>query len=132
MIDNVQHIADIDISKYAAITNGEIRSATVVLTDNQRLHIMNRRGEKFFEEYFPYFKEIAEEPDYVFKDMNHPNTAIASKTFTVNGKNVNLVIRLAVEDDDPTLENSIITAIVENDKRYAQRLRNNTPLYKRE
>ena len=33
---------------------------------------------------------------------------------------------------DEGKENSIITAIAENDKRYAQRLRNNKPLYKRE
>lgn len=132
MIVDVQHIADIDIEKYAAISEDEIRSRTVVLTDNQKQHIIDRRGWEFFEKYAPFFPAIAEDPDYIFKDPHHINTAIVSKTLSVNGKNINLVIKLAVAGDDSTLENSIITAIVENTKRYAQRLRNNTPLYKRE
>lgn len=43
-----------------------------------------------------------------------------------------LVIRLALTGDDPQLQNSVITAILENSKRFSQRLRNNRPLYKRE
>ena len=118
--DGVQYITKIDVNKYAAAVEGMIRYPALVLTDNQMEHIINRRGQKF-----------AEDPDYIFKDKSHPNTAIASKSLPIDGKNVNLVIRLAVETDDPSIENSIITAILENDKRYAQRLRNNVPLYKR-
>lgn len=93
-------------------------------------HIIQRRGQDFFDKYKEFFKEIAENPDYIFRDKAHPNTAIACKTISLEGKNVHLVIRLAVEGDDPGRENSIITALVENDKRYAQRIRNNQPLYK--
>ena len=50
----------------------------------------------------------------------------------MDGKNINLVVRLAAAGDTEGLESSIITAIVENDRRYRQRLRNNIPLYKRE
>jgi hypothetical protein len=42
-----------------------------------------------------------------------------------------LVLRLAVEGDNFDYKNSIITAIKENEKRFAQRLRNNTPIYKK-
>jgi len=41
-------------------------------------------------------------------------------------------VKQLFEVEDPSLENSIITAILESDKRYAQRLRNNIPLYKKE
>lgn len=124
-------IAEIDKTKYSVITPN-IRSNTVVLTDNQEAHIIKQRGQDFFDTYNPYFKEIAEDPDYIFADPNHPNTAIACKTLIVDGANVHLVIRLAVEGDDTDLENSIITALYENPKRYAQRLRNKIPLYKKE
>lgn len=128
----VQKIADIDTDKYSPAASGGIRSSTVILTENQREHIVQRRGQAFFDKYGEFFKEIAEDPDYIFRDKAHPNTAIACKTISLDGKNVHLVIRLAVEGDDPGRENSIITALVENDKRYAQRIRNNLPLYKKQ
>lgn len=127
----MQKIADIDIKKYSVISPN-IRSSTVVLTENQIEHIIKRRGQDFYDKYNAYFQEIAEDPDYIFSDPNHPNTAIACKTLQIDGANVHLVIRLAVEGDDAALENSIITALQENPKRYTQRLRNKIPLYKRE
>ncbi len=126
----MQKIADIDITKYSAVAPN-IRSSTVVLTDNQIEHIIKRRGQEFYDAYSCYFRDIAEDPDYIFQDGKHINTAIACKTFEVDGTNVHLVIRLAVESDDEWLENSVITALKENDKRFAQRLRNNIPLYKK-
>ena len=128
---DVQKIADIDISKYSVIAPN-IRSSTLVLTENQREHIVKRRGQEFFDKYEKYFGSIAEDPDYIFRDKAHPNTAIACKTLEIDGTNVHLVIRLAVQDDPADLENSVITVLVENKKRYAQRLRNNIPLYKKE
>lgn len=127
----MEKIANIDIGKYSLISRN-IRSGTVVLTDNQKEHIIKRRGRDFFDRYSPFFSEIVEEPDYIFGDKAHKNTAIVSKTLTIDGQNINLVIRLATADDAEGLENSIITAIGENEKRYRQRLRNNIPLYKRE
>lgn len=127
----MQKIAEIDVAKYSAVSPN-IRSGTLVLTENQIEHIIKRRGHAFYDKYSSYFCEIATDPDYIFSDDKHPNTAIACKTLSVDGENVHLVIRLAVETDDSELENSIITALYENNKRYAQRLRNNIPLYKRE
>lgn len=123
-------IGKIDIEKYRVISNA-IRTDTLVLTDKQRQHIISRRGQAFFDRCSPYFQEIAEDPDYIFADTAHENTAIASKTLRINGETVNLVIRLAVETDEEGLLNSIITAIAEGEKRYQQRLRNNFPLYKK-
>lgn len=127
----MEFVATIDIHMYSCISD-RIRSNEVYLTENQKEHIINRRGRNFYEQYSPYFREVIKKPDYIFKDKSHENTAIASKTILVNGKHLNLVVRLAVEDDREGLENSVITAIVENDRRYSQRLRNNIPLYKSE
>ncbi|MCI8915444.1 MAG: hypothetical protein HFF26_02075 [Oscillospiraceae bacterium] len=127
----VQEIARIDLSKYQCISTG-IRSNLVVLTDNQMEHIIKRRGVEFWERYQGHFKEILEDPDYIFADKQHENTAVACKIFIEDGKTVQLVIRLALVEDDPKLQNSIITAILESNKRFAQRLRNNQPLYKKE
>ena len=128
---DMQTIAHIDTELYACVVKN-IRSDRVVLLENQKEHIIKRRGQNFFNKYSCYFQEIAEQPDYIFADKAHPHTAIACKTIETSGKSVNLVIRLAVETDADGLENSIITAIIENNKRFQQRLRNNKLLYKRE
>ncbi len=127
----MEAVGCIDIEKYS-IAVGNIRSAVVFLTENQKEHIIKRRGKEFFDLCYPYFREILEDPDFIFKDKVHEKTVIACKTISLKGKNIHLVIRMATEDDNEGLENSIITAIVENDRRYRQRLRNNLPLYKRE
>lgn len=127
----MQRIGKIDREKYKGVSF-EIRSEIVILTEKQKNHIIKRRGQGFFDQYSPTFQEIVEDPDFIFEDKTHERTAIASKTVSFEGKNINLVIRLALEDDEEGLENSIITAIVESDKRYAQRKRNNIALYKKE
>lgn len=129
---SVEIIGKIDKEKYKDIANKEIRSETLVLTNNQKDHIIKRRGQEFFDKYNGYFQEIAKDPDYIFRDKTSENTAIASKTILDGEANIHLVIKLAVVSDENGLENSIITAIAEGDKRYRQRLRNNLPLYKKE
>ncbi|MBR1724495.1 MAG: hypothetical protein IJ723_05700 [Ruminococcus sp.] len=112
------------------MTDKKILTDEVVLTDNRKEHIIQRRGKDFYDEYHKYFKDIVTDPDYIFKDKKE-DTAIISKTFVKNGKTVNIVLRLVVEGDDPNFKNSIITAVGENEKRFAQRLRNNEPVYKK-
>lgn len=120
-------IGTLDREKYSQISPNII-SDEVILTNNRIEHIKERRGEKFFEEYSAYFGDIVKDPDYIFSDSKE-NTAIACKTILKNGESVNIVVRLAIEGDDPTYKNSIITAVKESKKRFAQRLRNNTPVY---
>lgn len=65
---DVQKIGTIDTAKYAGISDKKIRSGTVVLTDKQKQHIIDRRGQEFFDKYSPFFQEVAENPEYIFKD----------------------------------------------------------------
>lgn len=123
-------IGIIDIDKYKNVTDKKIITNEVIITDNRIEHIIQRRGQSFYDEYHEYFGQIVKDPDYIFKDIKE-DTAIVSKSFLHKGKVINLVLRLTVEGDDPTFKNSIITAIGESDKRFAQRLRNNVPIYKK-
>lgn len=124
-------IAKLDVQRYSCVAE-HIRSSDVILTEKQKEHIIERRGKEFYDKYSPYFKEIIENPDYIFKDKKYENTAIASKTISLNSKNISVVVRIAVEGDEPWRKSSVITVMCENEKRYRQRVRNNIVLYKRE
>lgn len=124
-------IAKLDVQRYSCVAEN-IRSSDVILTEKQKEHIIERRGKEFYDKYSPYFKEIIENLDYIFKDKKYENTAIASKTISLNSKNISVVVRIAVEGDEPWRKSSVITVMCENEKRYRQRVRNNIILYKRE
>ena len=124
-------IAKLDVQRYSCVAE-HIRSSDVILTEKQKEHIIERRGKEFYDKYSPYFKEIIENPDYIFKDKKYENTAIASKTISLNSKNISVVVRIAVEGDEPWRKSSVIIVMCENEKRYRQRVRNNIILYKRE
>jgi hypothetical protein len=126
----VQYIGKIDISKYQSITCNKIITDEVILTDNRKEHIIERRGKNFYDEYSSLFSDIVADPDYIFKDRNE-NTALVAKKVSSNGAAVNIVLRLAVEGENSEHKNSIITAVKESDKRFVQRLRNNVPIYQR-
>lgn len=127
---DVHKVGKIDVEKFETIANGRILTDEVIITDNRIEHIIERRGQQFYDDFNGYFPEIIEDPDYIFKD-DMDNTAIVSKSYSHKGKTVNLVLRLVVEGENPSYKNSILTAIGENEKRFAQRLRNNAPVYKK-
>ncbi len=122
-------IGKINTDIYKCITEN-IVTDEVIITDERIAHIKERRGEAFYERYGRCFGEIIENPDYIFKDKE--NTALVCKRYIDDGKYVNIALRLITSTDNPEYKNSIITAIAENNKRFAQRIRNNTPLYKKE
>ncbi len=122
-------IGKIDIEKYQKVTEKTILTDEVIITNNRIEHIIERRGLYFYNEYKKYFSEIVFNPDYIFKDVRE-NTALVSKRINHNGNNINIVIKLVVEGENTNYKNSIITVIKENEKRFAQRLRNNSPFYR--
>lgn len=128
--NDVHILGTIDIDKYKYITNKKILTNEVVITNNRIDHIIQRRGQSFYDEYHKYFDQIIKDPDYIFKDTKE-DTAIVSKKFIHKGKVLNIVLRLTVEGDNPAFKNSIITAVGESEKRFTQRLRNNEPIYKK-
>lgn len=126
----MDNIGKIDISKYQPVTKDKILTDLVVLTNNRKDHIIERRGQVFFDKYFPMFADIITDPDYIFKDKNK-NTALAAKLISDSKHSLYICLRLVVEGENPDFSNSIITAVFENGKRFSQRIKNNPPIYKK-
>ncbi len=125
----VHSVGKINRDIYKCITE-DIVTDEVIITDERIDHIVERRGQKFYDTYGESFSEIILNPDYIFADK--ANTALVCKEFKADDKFVNIVLRIVVSTDNPNYKNSIITAVGENSRRFQQRLRNNTPLYKKE
>ena len=129
IMNEIEHITTIDIKKFSCISEN-IVTDEVVLTKNQRLHIIARRGQEFFDKYFPVLRECLVEPDYIFKD-EVPNTALVVKRMKEGNKYINIVLRLVVPTDEVGYKNSVITMIGTNEKRFQRFLRNHIPVYKK-
>lgn len=127
---DIVSVTQIDKERYRQISEN-ILSDEVVLTPKCKEHIIARRGKEFFDKYSPHFKEIIDNPDFIFKDSKLA-TALVARKFVEDGKYINIVLRLVVQGDNPEYKNSIITAIGENEKRFEQRLRNSEYIYKKE
>lgn len=122
-------IGKINRDIYKCVTE-DIVTDEVIITDERIAHIIQRRGQDFYKKFGQYFGEILGNPDYIFPDKE--NTALVCKKIIYDGKYINIALRLVTSVDNPKYKNSIITAVGESEKRFAQRLRNNVPLYKKE
>lgn len=125
----VQKIGKIDIEKYRVVSE-HIRTDEVVITDERIRHISERHPNDF-ERYAQYIAEIVESPDYIL-EANKPNTAFLLKEFIQNNERFQLILRLAVEGDNPDYKNSVITFLKVEEKRYKRYLRTKKILYKSE
>lgn len=125
----MQTVGYIDREKFRPIAEN-ITTDEVIMTDERVQHIAARRGAAFLEKYRRYFPLVLSGPDYIFPD-DRVNTAIVCKVIGEGKEAVNLVLRLTVEGEDPAYKNSILTAILEGERRFSQRLRNNVPIYQR-
>lgn len=124
----MQYIGKLDREKFKGITNN-ITTDEVILTNKQVEHIKERHPNDY-EEYFEYFKEIIENPDYIIKDK-HPNTAFILKEILEKNKRFQLILRLHTSNDDENYKNSIITFFKVSKNKYNQYLRNKEILWKR-
>ena len=106
----LQYIGKIDIKLFEKISKN-IVTDEVVLTNKQKEHIKERHPQ-ILEKYSKYFTEIIEKPDLILKDKIRKNTALLLKTIKqeVKGKtivSINLVLRLAVIDDNKNNKNCL-------------------------
>lgn len=129
----VQSVGTINPEQYRGLTN-HIRGDRVVLTDERRKHIIERRGEAEFEALQPYFAETLRDPDYIFrdKDEHRTNTALVCKKVEQDGRYVNVVLHLAVEKDADRFQHSIITAMFRGEKSMRRTKRTHELIYERE
>lgn len=126
---DVNFICDLDPEIYGRI-GPSIQTLHVIVTDKQLEHIKERHPD-ISETVMERLAEVILSPDYII-ETEMPNTANILKRLEFNGKNYQLVLRIRTECDPQEFQNSIITFMSVNEKRYRQYLRNRKILYNHE
>lgn len=124
----MQYIGKINKEKFKDITDN-ITAEEVILTEQQVEHIKKRHPNDY-ENYFNYFNEIIENPDYIIRD-SMKNTGILLKEIIEKDERFQLILRLHTNEDNPNYKNSIITFFKISKKKYNQYLRNKEIIWKR-
>ena len=126
---DVNYICDLnpEIYKVAVST---ITTRHVIITDKQLEHISERHPD-ISSTVMEQLTEIIHAPDYII-ETDMPYTANILKHLEINGKGYQLVLRIRTDVDPEDFQNSVITFMSVNEKRYRQYLRNRKILYKRE
>ena len=124
----MNYICDLDPNIYRVVVE-EIVTSSVIITDKQIEHIRERHPD-ISDTIIEQLPKIILEPDYII-DTDMPYTANILKQLEINGKGYQLVLRIRTDSDPVGFQNSIITLMSVNPKRYRQYLRNRKILYKR-
>jgi hypothetical protein len=126
---DVNFICNLDPTIYKVITTS-IVTTQVIITDRQLEHIRERHPD-ISESVIAQLEKIISSPDYII-ETDMPSTANILKHLEINGKGYQLILRIKTASDPVEFQNSIITLMSVNEKRYRQYLRNQKILYKRE
>ena len=129
MDTDVNFICNLDLNIYKVITT-LIVTTQVIITDRQLEHIRERHPD-ISESVMAQLQKIISSPDYII-ETDMPSTANILKHLEINGKGYQLILRIKTDSDPVEFQNSIITIMSVNEKRYRQYLRNRKILYKRE
>lgn len=129
MDTDVNFICNLDLNIYKVITTS-IVTTQVIITDRQLEHIRERHPD-ISESVIAQLEKIISSPDYII-ETDMPSTANILKHLEINGKGYQLILRIKTDSDPVEFQNSIITLMSVNEKRYRQYLRNRKILYKRE
>lgn len=121
-------IGKIDKNKFKEITE-RIITEDVILTAERLEHIL-KNHQKDFELYFNKVGDIISNPDYILKDSKNKDTAMVIKH--IENTNINIIIRLAVENDKIHCKNSIMTFYRIRDKNLKKLMEKNKSVYKNE
>ena len=126
---DVRFVCDLNPEIYNRVVP-VIKTCHVIITDKQLIHIRERHPD-ISETVMERLAEIIQEPDYIIA-TEKLYTANVLKRIECNGKSYQLVLRIYTDGDPDGFQNSIITFMSVNAKRYQQYLRNRRILYKRE
>ena len=124
--DGVREIATIQLDKISARWGDGI-DQTVVLSDERIGHIMERHPGAY-EQYGQYVSQTIEQPDYILEDMKNANTAAFIRH--VEGTNLNVIIKLAIQDNEAKMKSSVITLYPMSDKRLRRLINKSKVVYK--
>lgn len=126
---DVNYICDLNPEIYKAAVP-TITTEHVIITDKQLEHIRERHPD-ISATVMEQLTEIIHTPDYII-ETDMPYTANILKHLEINGKGYQLVLRIRTDSDPEEFQNSVITFMSVNEKRYRQYLRNRKILYSRE
>ena len=126
---DVNYICDLNPKIYKAAVP-TITTEHVIITDKQLEHIRERHPD-ISATVMEQLTEIIHAPDYII-ETDMPYTANILKHLEINGKGYQLVLRIRTDSDPEEFQNSVITFMSVNEKRYRQYLRNRKILYSRE
>lgn len=119
-------VGKIDKDRYKSIANN-ITTKDVVLLPKQIEHI-EERHKGIYSKYKNEIDNILDNPDYIFKDPKHKNTALLIKKYD---NNVEVVLKLNTNTKN-NLKNSIITMWEIKDKRLERYKQTHEIIYKKE
>lgn len=105
-----------------------LRTEEVVVTEERLAHIKLRHPEDFAL-FCEYGKQAIENPDIIAEDTKHENTVFVIRHLPET--NLNVVVRLALDTDEPGYKNSVITFYRLREKNLKKLLERNPVLYKR-
>lgn len=129
--DNEVHfVGRINKEIYTCITE-DIVTDEVVITEKQVQHIKERHSEAY-DKIISSFDEVLQNPDFIIRDDKHANTGLVIKQLKIETGNLQMVLRIATKDDEPTYKNSIISCWEISQKRLENYLKNKEILYKKE
>ena len=119
-------VGKIDKNRYKSIADN-ITTKDVVLLPKQIEHI-EKRHKGVYSKYKNEINNILDNPDYIFKDPKHKNTALLIKKYD---NNVEVVLKLNTNTRN-NLKNSIITMWEIKDKRLERYKQTHKIIYKKE
>jgi hypothetical protein len=121
----VLELGAIDLTKYQGISQN-ILTDEVVITDKQLAHIIEKREDTYIK-YKDKLLEILNDPDYIFIDPKHTDTALVVKRY-INAPQI--VLRLSTQT--PEKKNSIITMWEIRESRLNRYIKTHKSVYKKE
>lgn len=108
---------------------GKILTDDIVVTSERIEHIKDHHPEDYalFEQ---YGKAAVKDPDVIIRDKKHEGTVFMVKKMTET--NLNVVVRVVLETDDPEYKNSVMTFYRLRDKNLKKLAEKNGVIYKKE
>ncbi len=122
-------LEELDYELYKCI-NSEFINTQVIMTDKQIDHVKEKHPDSF-DYVIKCLKDTLETPDYILKDLTS-NTGLVIKEFTEDEKIIQVVLRLHMNEDEPSYNNSVLSVWGISKKRLESYLRNKIILYKRD
>ncbi|MCM1236955.1 MAG: PBECR2 nuclease fold domain-containing protein, partial [Ruminococcus flavefaciens] len=108
---------------------GKLRTNEIIITGERITHIKEHHiiDYELFEK---YVVQCVQDPDYIIKDIKNKNTVFMIKRLA--STNLNVISKLALDDDKKELKNSVMTFFRIREQNLAKLMKKNIILYKKE